>query len=103
MNSIYDLFCLARHVSIVHHIPGRIRLRVSPSGVKAACEIDLNRLMSGIPGVLKTRINALVGSVVIDYDFKRLPPDLWESLVKCHRDRELAAEVESRLTKLWED
>ncbi|MHC1728624.1 MAG: HMA2 domain-containing protein [Syntrophobacteraceae bacterium] len=103
MTEICDILLLAKHVNIVHHIPGRIRLRVSPSGVSVARRTDFDRLMNGIPGVLKTRVSPIVGSIVIDYDCERLPPDLWDLLVRCNYDPSLTSEVEDRLTRLWKN
>ena len=99
--NISDLLLLARHVNIVHHIPGRIRLRVTPSGVALACGVNLNQLIDCIPGVLGIRVNALVGSIVIEYDPDRLSPDLWESLVRSNGDPESASEIKGRLVMIW--
>lgn len=98
-----DLLLLARHVDIVHHIPGRIRLRLSPSVVKVAGKMDLDRLMHDIPGVVRARVNAIVGSVVIEYDRDRLSPDLWESMVRCKSDPEAASKIEGRLAALFKN
>lgn len=102
MSNITDILLLARHVSIVHHIPGRIRLRVLPSGIPIAAGLDLNRLVNGIQGVRKTRVNAIVGSVTVEYDCELLSPQLWESLVKSKSDPMLASQVEKELIALWE-
>ncbi|MFZ2447755.1 MAG: HMA2 domain-containing protein [Syntrophobacteraceae bacterium] len=101
MTKISDVLLLARHVSIVHHIPGRIRLRVSPSGVALASGLDLNQLIDCIPGVIGIRVNALVGSIVIEYDPDRLSPDLWEAMARSNGDPESVSEIEGRLAMVW--
>ncbi len=98
---VSDLLLLARHADIVHHIPGRIRLRLSPSVVKVAGDVDLDQLVRCLPGIIKTRINVIVGSVVIEYDCNRLSPDLWESIVKCKDDPDVVSEIEDRLAVLF--
>jgi hypothetical protein len=95
-----DLLLLARHTNIVHHIPGRIRLRLLPSVVKVAGGMDLDHLMNCLPGIIKTRVNTIVGSVVIEYDHKQLSPELWESMVKCSGDPEGVSKMENRLAEL---
>ncbi|MDR3554732.1 MAG: hypothetical protein P4L55_08250 [Syntrophobacteraceae bacterium] len=97
-----DLLILGKHARIVHHIPGRIRFRVSPSIERAASRVDFDRLMKSIPGVLKTRINVIVGTVVIEYDPQRLLPDMWELIAGCSGDPEASAQLEARLTSILE-
>jgi hypothetical protein len=97
---ISDLLLLARHASIVHHIPGRIRLRLSPSVVNVLDKVSVDQLMNRIPGIIKTRVNMIVGSVVIEYDHHRLSPDLWESIKRYDGDPDEASEIEGRLAAL---
>lgn len=99
---VTNLLRIAPHLQIVHHIPGRIRLRISPSGLQTAMEIDLRQIRDNVPGILSLRINALVGSIVIEYDRNRLNPDLWNLLSRLRKAPELRAEAESRLTSLWD-
>ncbi|MHC1728213.1 MAG: HMA2 domain-containing protein [Syntrophobacteraceae bacterium] len=97
---ISNLLLLAQHTTIVHHIPGRIRLRISLAGAAIAAGIDLDELGSRVPGIRGIRVNALVGSVVIEYDRHRLPPDLWEDLAGISGNPEAACEIEERLALL---
>ncbi len=98
---IQDLLRLAPHITVIHHVPGRIRLRMRPSGLTAMREIDLDQMRNGIPGIQEIRVNRLVASVVIQYDPNCLPPDLWEALSRLRDTPELASEVEERLKSLW--
>ena len=99
---VENLLRMAPHLEIVHHIPGRIRLRILPSGLRTAMEIDLQQIRDNTPGILSLRINALVGSVVIEYNRNRLDPDLWNLLSRLRKAPELRAEAESRLISLWD-
>ena len=99
---VQDLLHIAPHAEIVHHIPGRIRLRISVSGIKAVRERDLEAIVSAVPGVLNTRINPFAKSAVIEYDHNRFPDDLWESLEELSRKPELAADVAERLQALFD-
>lgn len=62
--------------------------------------MDFDRLIESIPGVIKTRINVIVGTVVIEYDPKRLLPDTWELIAGCSGDPEASSELEARLTAM---
>lgn len=83
----------APHARIVHHIAGRIRLKlgdearlpgtladVSPERVRAALE--------SIPGVRAVRFNLLARSCTVEYDPKAIPHDAFPDLIAC---RETAA------------
>jgi Heavy metal associated domain 2 len=58
---------------VVHHIPGRMRLKVprakgNPAALKEVCEF-----VSGLPGVSSVEVNAQTGSVLIHYDHNQSP------------------------------
>jgi hypothetical protein len=100
--TIADLLLLAPHTEIVHHIPGRIRLRLKRSGLEVISRIDVEALMHSVPGIRNLRINPLVGSLTLEYDQKRLPYSLWERLGALHTRPELRDQVEALLHDLWE-
>ena len=75
-----DLLSLAPHMEIVHHIPGRIRIRVLPSGFSLAVKLDVKQAIDAIPGIGRVRVNPVVGSVVIEYDRTHLTSELWKAL-----------------------
>jgi hypothetical protein len=99
---IQSLLRLAPHTQIVHHIPGRIRLRILPSGLAAVRGVNLEDIENNMPGILGIRVNRLIGSVVIEYDQNRLQSDFWESLSNLGKSPELAMGVEDRLRSLWD-
>ncbi len=98
--SVENLLLLARHTEVVHHIPGRIRVRVLPSALKALRETDIRSSLDSVPGVISLRVNAVVGSVVIEYDRSRLSFDFWENLRLLKKKPELAAEIKERLKSI---
>lgn len=94
------LLLLAPHTEIVHHIPGRIRLRVLRSGIQLAAKTDIQAILRAIPGIRQVRVNPVVGSVVVDYDSQTLPAPLWERLGKLRFDAALQSELKRDLEAL---
>lgn len=90
MTSVIDLdvpalLDLRRHLSIVHHLPGRIRLRFGPALWGQTANVDrtrLQKLLDGLEGIADVRLNPAVASVVIQYDPAVIDPDDWETLVR---------------------
>ncbi len=84
-----DLADLLRHrveLGIVHHVPGRIRLRLGPALLEWAQARGVNPKQAAVwlstfPGVKGMRINAAAASLIIEYDARRLDPAGWETLV----------------------
>lgn len=95
-----QLVRLAPHMLIAHHIPGRIRLKVLPSGIEMARETDIQDLVRSVPGIRNIRLNPLNRSVVIEYDVARFPSDLWENMLQMAGRPELLAEIHDRLERL---
>lgn len=87
-SGIEQIVRVAEHLKVVHHVPGRIRLRFSMAAVKASRSMDLPGLLKTIPGVRKLRVNSAAMSIVVDYDPARLPFDLWQMLVDIPREPE---------------
>lgn len=93
------LLALRAGFAIVHHVPGRLRLRLGadlfhraqargldPTGL-------LSRFSALLPGVTGSRLNPAAASLVIDYDPARLSPLWWETLILGDDDDALAALV----------
>ncbi|MCP5277765.1 MAG: heavy-metal-associated domain-containing protein [Thiobacillus sp.] len=82
---VASLLGMRRHLSIVHHLPGRIRLRIGPAlwGIAKKVEDSLFRqALNHLEGISDVRVNMAVASVVIEYDAKQIHPDSWETLVR---------------------
>ncbi len=92
---------LAPHAEICHHIPGRIRLKITPSGLGLIEGSGIVRIIRSIPGVMKQRISFHSRSIVIEYDRKRIPYDLWELLGQIRDKPELATVATHLMRVLW--
>jgi len=99
---IQTLLDIVPYLEIAHHIPGRIRLRISFSGIGSLQGVDLGDQVNQIPGILSTRVNALALSAVVEYDPERLDPGLWEALAGLKDRPEQTKEVVDHLLSLWE-
>ena len=83
-------FKLRRHLKIIHHIPGRLRLRIAATllselrNVEEFSNVDTDRLKqigTSIKGIKGVRINAAAATVIIDYEPEKIEPQWWETLV----------------------
>jgi len=52
----------------IHHIPGRLRVRLPALKANAAAGLDLERTLTQVGGVTAVDINPLTGSVLVHYD-----------------------------------
>lgn len=103
MTNFEQLRQLLRHVSIAHHIRGRIRLKVQAS---AAVPMGLERpqaqaerfqlLFQRIPGVQLVQLNVLARSCTVHYDPQAIPDRAWSDLLSGVAS-EVAQQLECRL------
>ena len=100
--TVSELLGLIPYLEIAHHVPGRVRLRISLSGLGAVRNIDLQALVLSIPGVLSIRVNASARSVVIEYNQQQLPYELWETVKRLKSQPELTPQFANRLSALWD-
>lgn len=78
------LIDLGAYFSIVHHIKGRIRLRVNPKIKECREDVsieDIQTLPHKIKGIKSIKINKIVGSLTVEYEPTIFPAHLWENLV----------------------
>ncbi len=97
---IDKLIDLAGQTEIVHHIPGRIRLKVQLPGLLLARGLQAGDLINYITGILDARTNAAARSIVISYDTGVIAPDLWERLVNGKKGPSLGNSVREKLERL---
>jgi len=57
----------ADDVRVVHHVPGRMRVRVHGTRDPAEMLRKVQPLLAGLPAPMAARVNAASGSVVIQY------------------------------------
>jgi hypothetical protein len=80
-----DLLAFRRALRVVHHVRGRIRLRVGPALFARLSAVNGNgvqgrlRSLEGIRGV---RVNPAAATVIIEYEPGRLAPAPWETLLE---------------------
>lgn len=75
---------LRRFVSIAHHVPGRIRLKLDMTALAHLPKVDPTpfvALVDRIKGVKATRVNKAALSVVVDYDPALIAPPIWPQLL----------------------
>ncbi len=94
------LMTLADHVEIVHHIPGRIRLRILPSGFHLAKNLNAESLVRAIRGIKNAKVKSAARSVVIEYDVQQIPGRFWEDLAKAGKNPESRNSVAAELSRL---
>ena len=86
--TIESLGKIAEHFTIVHHIPGRIRLRATGSiatDANQALRHDLLQAMRQSPFIIDFKLNSLIGSLTLHYDTSRFEPALWEAWLRKER------------------
>ena len=71
---------------IAHHIPGRVRLKLSAEGTTELLGmIDqakrFIRSIADIPGIRSVNLNPAARSCVVEYDPALIPPSVWQDLV----------------------
>jgi len=94
-------FAVRPMLRVAHHLPGRIRIAVSPKalGLKPAVDpASVERLLGGLRGIRSVRINRAAGSVVIDYDPAIFSEASWTFLLSGDKDA-VARDLQGRLTQ----
>lgn len=98
---VQGLLLIAPYVKIVHHIPGRVRLKFSISGLDTLQEADMENTVGSIPGILDIRVNPYAMSAVIEYEQEQLPYHLWVNVGQLRKNPELAGEITESLRILF--
>jgi hypothetical protein len=94
------LIDLAAYAQIVHHVPGRIRLKVKLAGSFLAQDLEASDMTKYFDGILDARANAAALSIVIGYNTGIIAPNLWERLVNVKNDPSLRSSVKEELKRL---
>jgi len=79
---------LLSQLSIVHHVRGRVRVRLKPSVLNLLPKIKNGRAedwLAQLPGITDLRLNLSAASLVIQYDSQRIQPQWWERVVRASR------------------
>ncbi|MGF7174795.1 HMA2 domain-containing protein [Azospirillum doebereinerae] len=85
MTDPHPLLRFVSLLSIAHHIPGRIRLKLAAKDTDLADAIAqakrFGRLVTEAPGIRSVNVNLLARSCVVEYDADRIPPAAWGDLL----------------------
>ena len=93
MASNDELRALAEQLRIAHHIPGRVRFKISNTGVGQVQKDDeseaglvkrakaFQKSLVEIPGITKVKLNALAKSCLVEYNAEIIDPAAWDGLV----------------------
>lgn len=79
-----DLLALSDFLQVVHHVPGRLRVRVSKAVLRHASGLslaDIRKMIDKIEGVRSLKVSPATLSAVIEYDHHVIAPPLWHSLI----------------------
>jgi hypothetical protein len=75
------------HVHIAHHLPGRIRLKLTPvkfddeERAAMARVKGFQKALDTIPGVSSIRLNLLARSCTVEYDTRIIPAAAWQDVL----------------------
>ncbi|EIJ40978.1 hypothetical protein BegalDRAFT_0052 [Beggiatoa alba B18LD] len=73
------------HLQIVHHVQGRLRLRLLPSLLTVLPHISdslFKAKLATLPGIIELRINKPAASLLITYDPYQIQSAWWERLLQ---------------------
>ncbi|CAO3432938.1 HMA2 domain-containing protein [Azospirillum doebereinerae] len=85
MNDPHPLLRFVSLLSIAHHIPGRVRLKLAAKDADVADLVvqakRFGRSITEAPGIRSVNVNLLARSCVVEYDADRIPPAAWADLL----------------------
>ena len=78
-----DLMPVRDFLRIVHHVPGRLRVRLSKNALRAKVDMSLGDFLRFVEDACGARVSISKPtlSAVVEYDPERLSPSLWDSLI----------------------
>lgn len=79
--NMQELLEMRTLVDVVHHVPGRLRLRLDPRLREHPAARELGNWSSNGSAVLATRLNPVARSLVVSYDPKRIDPAVLEEFL----------------------
>ena len=94
---VQDMLELRRFITVAHHVPGRIRLKIDPAVRSHPGAMALAALADTGDGAFRARLNVLARSLVLEYDPDRIDPRLLEDFFTV-ADPQEAADLAKDLT-----
>lgn len=80
---------LLPHLRIVHHVRGRLRVRLHAGVLDWLAQwpdVAPETWLARLPGVTTLHLNKAAASLVIEYDARRIPPQWWERLLRAQNE-----------------
>ncbi|KJS43039.1 MAG: hypothetical protein VR70_03030 [Rhodospirillaceae bacterium BRH_c57] len=76
----------ATRLQIAHHIPGRVRLKLTKGSAAISTSLIeqaklFARAVNDVPGIRSVAINILAQSCLVEYDTALIAPSAWPDLV----------------------
>ncbi|MDO8454060.1 MAG: hypothetical protein Q7S59_05770 [Sulfurimonas sp.] len=99
--SAQQIKILAKHLSLAHHIKGRVRFKVDPKIQHYSDQFDLEVFCSldkKVEGIKSVNLNKIARSITIEYNPAILSQEFWFRLLDENRCDELSMEL-ANLTK----
>ncbi|MEA4857943.1 MAG: hypothetical protein AAGU21_20260 [Solidesulfovibrio sp.] len=79
--NMQELLEMRTLVDVVHHVPGRLRLRLDPRLREHPVARELGNWSANGSAILATRLNPMARSLVVSYDPKRIDPAVLEEFL----------------------
>lgn len=103
MVTVDSIIRVASYLTKIHHIKGRIRVRVSPkikeeSKASGITIEDIKNLPLKIDGIKSIKINKAIGSITVVYDNEIFPYEIWEDLL-AQKNLENISKILTKLEK----
>ncbi len=79
------LLTLRRDLRIVHHVPGRLRVKLGAAALRKARGYkwpDYRQALDELAGMCKLRLSPESLSAIVEYDCHRLPQNMWTALIE---------------------
>lgn len=104
---VEDFLKIIEHCTLVHHIKGRLRVRVSHNikdeiknlgmNLDDFKDLDFDDVIKNIDGINKIKLNKLVGSITIEYDNNILPKKMWDDALNGENLDTLVANINKKI------
>ena len=93
---------IASYFTPIHHVAGRLRVRVSSDIKKEADSLPLEKIdqtIKQIDGIKNVKFNKLIGSATIEYDHEIFPKKMWDDLLKGQNLHEISVLINNLAQK----
>lgn len=101
MFEVSDIVKVSKYFSKIHHIDGRLRVRVNPAikdEIEGVSLKDIESISSKIAGIEQIKVNRVIASITIKYDSSIFSYQIWEDLLNQRNLEEILKEI-NRLSK----